>query len=483
MNNLNKEQKEAVGLLSIGTFLEYFDLMIYVHMAVLLNELFFPKYDAHATSLLSAFAFCATFVMRPFGALFFGWLGDNIGRKPIVTITTIMMAFSCFVMAVVPTYAQIGIAASVIMTLCRVIQSISSTGEVTGSEIYLMEMTKPPIQYPILGIVPLFAALGGTFALGVASVLTLNDGMWRYAFWIGTVIAVIGVVARTKLRETPEFADTRKRFEDLKAYFTEDELQKIKFIREEKVNKNTAVALFLIQCAFPIYYYFAYIYCGNIFKNTFNYTADEVIHQNFILSLVDLSRILILMYLSYRINPLKILKVQFVISSIFMIICPFLLNMMNAPYQLALIQWGVMLFSVHGMPGIPIFYRHFPILQRFKAAGLTYSIGRAFMFAITSFGMVYLIEWFGNIGILVLSAPVLAGYGVSLFYFDRLEKARIANLPVQTVQPQRVIPIITKEIVAKKKQRSKKKTKYSLKNLKEGSKQGVQKFVPKESTV
>ena len=67
--NLTKEQKQAVGLLSIGTFLEYFDLMLYVHMAVLLNELFFPKTDPHTASLLTALAFCSTFVLRPIGAL------------------------------------------------------------------------------------------------------------------------------------------------------------------------------------------------------------------------------------------------------------------------------------------------------------------------------------------------------------------------------------------------------------------------------
>ena len=64
--SLTREQKEEVGLLSIGTFLKYFDLMLYVHMSVLLNELFFPKTDPDTASILSAFAFCSTFVFRPF---------------------------------------------------------------------------------------------------------------------------------------------------------------------------------------------------------------------------------------------------------------------------------------------------------------------------------------------------------------------------------------------------------------------------------
>lgn len=111
-SSLTRSQKETAVLLQIGTFFEYFDLMLYVHMAILLNELFFPKTDPHTASLLGAFAFCSTYVLRPFGALLFGYIGDNIGRKAIMIITTAMMALSCVIMAMLPTYAQIGITAA-----------------------------------------------------------------------------------------------------------------------------------------------------------------------------------------------------------------------------------------------------------------------------------------------------------------------------------------------------------------------------------
>ena len=104
LSNLKRDQKEAIGLLQIRTFLEYFDLMLYVHMAILLNEFFFPKTDPHTAALLSAFAFCSTYVLRPIGALIFGYLGDNIGRKATVIITTTMMSVSCIIMATLPTY-------------------------------------------------------------------------------------------------------------------------------------------------------------------------------------------------------------------------------------------------------------------------------------------------------------------------------------------------------------------------------------------
>ena len=188
--NLTKEQKEVVGLLSIGTFLEYFDLMLYVHMAVLLNELFFPKTDPFTASLLSAFSFSITFIFRPFGALIFGYIGDNYGRKFTVIITTIFMAVTCIIMAISPTYAEIGITASVIITLCRIVQGINSMGEKIGAEIYLTETFNPSLQYRVVAFIPTFSCIGTMFALLIASIMTSHGFNWRYAFVVGAVIAV-----------------------------------------------------------------------------------------------------------------------------------------------------------------------------------------------------------------------------------------------------------------------------------------------------
>jgi MFS family permease len=203
--SLTREQKEAVGLLSIGTMLEYFDLMLYVHMAVLLNELFFPKTDPFTASLLSALAFCSSYILRPFAALIFGYIGDNIGRKATVVITTFLMSFSCIVMANLPTYSQIGITAAWIVTFCRIIQGMSSMGEVVGAELYLTEMIKPPSRYFAVSSMTVAATVGVTVALGVAFFVTSFGINWRIAFWFGAAIALIGSIARTSLRETTEF--------------------------------------------------------------------------------------------------------------------------------------------------------------------------------------------------------------------------------------------------------------------------------------
>jgi MHS family proline/betaine transporter-like MFS transporter len=94
--NITREQKKVIGLLSVGTFLEYFDLMLYLHMAVLLNDLFFPEVDPYIKPFLTAATFCTTYVFRPFGALLFGWIGDTYGRKITVILTTTIMSIFLF---------------------------------------------------------------------------------------------------------------------------------------------------------------------------------------------------------------------------------------------------------------------------------------------------------------------------------------------------------------------------------------------------
>jgi MHS family proline/betaine transporter-like MFS transporter len=428
--SLKREQKEALGLLSAGTFLEYFDLMLYVHMAVLLNELFFPKtIDPHIASLRSAFAFCSTYLLRPFGALIFGYLGDTVGRKTTVVLTTFIMAISCLVMANLPTYAQIGVTASWIVTLCRVAQGMSSMGEIVGSEIYLTEITRPPIQYPIVTLVSIFSVLGGNLALAVAYLTTSTGLNWRVAFWIGTLVAVVGSVARTRLRETPEFVDARLKIKRAVAEgrrFVE-ELDYIPAYHE-RASIRTLVAYFFMECGWPACFYFTYMHCGNILKHTFGFTPEQVISQNFGVSIVNLVGYIIIAYLSYRVYPLKILKVKAIVFLAFILIAPYLLMSLQTPFELFLVQAFVMLFVLGGTSAKPIFLKHLPIFRRFTYAGLMYALSRTSMSIIISLGLVYLGRYFGHWGVFMMMLPVALGYTFSVFHFEQLEK-KVGNYP------------------------------------------------------
>ncbi|WP_375333329.1 MFS transporter [Candidatus Tisiphia endosymbiont of Xenochironomus xenolabis] len=428
--SLTKEQKKAVGLLSVETFLEYFDLMLYVHMATFLNELFFEPTDPHTTYLMTAFALCSTFVFRPIGAIIFGRLGDTIGRKSTVIITTFMMAMSCTIIANLPTYAQIGSVAAWIVTICRIVQGMSSMGELVGADLYLTETLKPPAQYVSVGLLRVFTALGGLGALGIASLVTLHGFNWRMAFWFGAAVALIGSVARTTLRETPEFADAKRRIKRIfEKTNTDTATLKDNPILQEKVNKKTIIALFLLECAGPVTFYFIYVYCSTVLKANFSYTTAEVIHHNFIVCLMELVIALILCYLSFKIYPLSIVRIILIISSIFIIFCPYLLNNINAPYQLFLMQCVMALLHECLGPAFPILYKRFPVFKRFTCATMTFAISRALMCVVTSFGSIYLIEYFGNWGLWVFMVPMIIGFAYGLLHFEKLAK-ECGGLPI-----------------------------------------------------
>ena len=428
---LGSEQKKAVGLLSIGTFLEYFDLMLYIHMAVLLNELFFPKTDPFTASLLSAFAFCSSYILRPFGALIFGFIGDFIGRKSVIVITTIIMAITCTTIAVLPTYAQIGITASWIITICRMVQGMAASAESRGAEIYITESIKPPLQYPLVAIITVFSAVGTSFALGISSIFTnvnifgTENQYWRVAFFLGAIIGLVGGVARTSLREASEFANKKKM---LKMKFADNKVEWDKnYFKDTFDNEKTfltSLAYFIICCARPPCFYFIYIYCSDVLKHDFGLSAGAIISHNFWVSIVDMCGLLFLAYISSRIYPLTILKAKLFLFFTCIIFFPAAMYTYPSELTVFVFQCLASLFVFDDVPASPVFYKHFPIIKRFTYTSLLSSFAKLMTYAITSFGLVYSTKYFGYYGIFLILIPVGVVYYFAVKYFEGLEKVK-----------------------------------------------------------
>ncbi|MDP3371727.1 MAG: MFS transporter [Candidatus Paracaedibacteraceae bacterium] len=430
-SSLTREQKETVGLLQIGTFLEYFDLMLYVHMAVVLNDLFFPKTDPHTAALLAAFAFCSTYVLRPIGALVFGYIGDNIGRKPTVIITTMMMAVSCIIMANLPTYAEIGIAAAWLVTACRITQGLSSMGEIMGAEIYVTEITKPPVQYPTVAFVGVAAYAGTVVALAIASLVTHFTFNWRIAFWIGACIAVVGSIARTRLRETPEFLQKRHQRNNERS-------ANVSFVQEKMVRK-TFWAYFIVYCGWPLSFYLAYMYFNPILKNTFGYTSGEIILHNFVLSVISLVTIVFLGVLSYKIHPLKIIKARGRLFLLLNFAIPFVILYSTCAIHIFFLQVAILTFTLSPIPSVSVFIKYIPTLRRFTAASFVYALSRALMYVITSFSLVYLTDIFGYYGLWLIMFPVTFAFLWGVQHFEELEQESGALAKKNSLLPDTIL--------------------------------------------
>ena len=397
-------------------------------MALLLNNVFFPQTDPFTAKLLSAFAFCSTYLLKPFGALIFGYIGDFIGRKLVIVLTTMIMAITCTTITFLPSYAQIGITASVIITLCRMLQGMAASAESRGAEIYITESFKPPLQYPLVATITVFSAVGTTIVLGVGAFFTnehifgTEHEYWRVAFLLGAIVGLVGGIARTSLKEASAFANKKKQlqaqFADNKVTWDEDHIAH----KLEKQNTWwTSVAYFFICCARPPCFYFIYVYSTDVMQHELGISVGATIAHNFLVSIVDALGLILLAYLSSRIYPIRILKAKLILFFVCIAFFPALMRSYPSANMLFIFQCLAALFVFDDIPASPIFYKHFPIMKRFTYTSLLSALAKLMTYVITSFGIVYATKYFGYYGIFIILIPIGSLYYAAVRYFERLE--------------------------------------------------------------
>jgi MHS family proline/betaine transporter-like MFS transporter len=197
---------------SIGNALEFYDLLIYGYFAIVIGKQFFPSADETTSLLLSVASFAVSFVTRPLGAVVLGSYADKAGRKASLTVSITLMMLGTAIIAIVPGYAQIGIAAPAIVVAARMLQGISSGGEFGAATAFMVEQTDfrrrgffASWQMASLGLATVLAA--GVSAL-LSAFLTdaqIGDWGWRVAFAVGLLIGPVGIYIRRNIDETADF--------------------------------------------------------------------------------------------------------------------------------------------------------------------------------------------------------------------------------------------------------------------------------------
>src|SRR5437867_1108203 len=205
----------------IGTTIEFFDFYIYATAAVLVfPRLFFPKSDPASATLASLATFAIAFLARPIGSALFGHFGDRVGRKTTLVAALMTMGVSTVAIGTLPTYATIGIAAPLLLALCRFGQGLGLGGEWGGAVLLAIE-NAPPGKRAWYGMFPqLGAPVGFLFSGGVFLTLSawLTDDQffafgWRIPFLASAVLVILGLYVRLTLTETPAFRDASSRRE------------------------------------------------------------------------------------------------------------------------------------------------------------------------------------------------------------------------------------------------------------------------------
>ena len=225
--------KRAVGAAAIGNVTEWFDFGVYSYLEPTIRKVFFTGLPQTVGMIATAGLFAAAFLVRPFGGMFFGPLGDRIGRTKVLSLTVILMAVGTFLIGVLPDYATIGIAAPMLMLLARLVQGFSTGGEYGGAMTFIAEYA-PDRRRGFFGSWLEFGTLTG-YAMGaaLATLLSLlpDDALlswgWRIPFLIAAPLGIIGLYLRMKLEETPAFAKIAKESEGREGNQTLAELRKI----------------------------------------------------------------------------------------------------------------------------------------------------------------------------------------------------------------------------------------------------------------
>jgi MFS family permease len=200
----------------LGTMIEWYDFYIFGSLAVVMSELMFPKGDPNWALIKTWALFATGFVVRPFGAIVFGRIGDLVGRKYAFLVTLTIMGLSTFLIGVLPTYAQIGLLAPTILLVLRLLQGLALGGEYGGAAVYVAEHVPDNKRGYYTSFIQITATLGLFVSLGV--VLAVKKAMpdadfkawgWRIPFLASLLLVAISFYIRSKLKESPLFASIK----------------------------------------------------------------------------------------------------------------------------------------------------------------------------------------------------------------------------------------------------------------------------------
>ena len=204
---------------SLGTLIEWYDFYIFGMLAKTIAAQFFPEGNETAALLSTLAIFAAGFLVRPFGALVFGRLGDMIGRKSTFLLTLVLMGGSTFLIGLIPGYKTIGIAAPMLVLLLRLVQGLALGGEYGGAATYVAEHAPVNRRGYFTSWIQTTATLGLFVALGVIMAVKSNMsdasftaewGGWRYPFWISILLVGVSIYIRLKMSESPLYSQLKK---------------------------------------------------------------------------------------------------------------------------------------------------------------------------------------------------------------------------------------------------------------------------------
>lgn len=394
--NIESEKRQATGVkqavfgAAIGNLIEWFDYASYGYLATIIAAVFFAPGNEKAALLGTFGVFAVSFIARPVGGLVWGHYGDKLGRKRILTLTIILMSLATFTIGLIPSYATIGIAAPLLLLLCRIVQGFSASGEYAGASLFIAEYAPNSKRGLLVSMVPASTAAGLLLGALTAVLLQYNltqDALhswgWRIPFLISGPLGLIALYIRMKLEDTPVFTE-KEQVEKQEPIF--------KSVRQ---NRKQLLVAFGVICLNAVGFYIILSYMPTYLVNELGFDSMKAI----LTTIVSLTTYVILLpfvgTLADRVGRKPVLIGASVLFMLFTIPAFLLLSQGGMYAILAQILLGAILAGNDGVLAT-FLSEMFPTSVRYTCFGLSFNMGNAIFGGTAPFVATFLIIQTGN---------------------------------------------------------------------------------------
>ena len=406
-------QRASIGRValasSVGTAIEYYDFLIYGTAAALVfGRLFFPNEDPFVGTLAAFATFAVGFVARPVGGVVFGHFGDRVGRKAMLVISILLMGFATFLIGLLPTYAQVGIWAPILLVALRLIQGFSLGGEWGGAALMSVEHAPDGRRGYYASWMTAAAPVGVALATGAFTALSvLSDEQflawgWRVPFLFSIVLVGVGLFIRLRVFETPAFAQVREAG-------TQARMPVVEALREHP--KNVALAAG-VNLGFNAFVFVLFTFMLSYATAQLGVERSVVLNATLAGSAVQIAAVLVFSALSDRVGRRPVMLAGAAFLALYAFPLFWLVNTGNAALILLALTVGFLGSSAIFGPMAAFVSESFGTRVRYSGASLGYQTGAVLGGGLSPFIATALLGW-SNGGSWSVSAYLVLGAVVS----------------------------------------------------------------------
>lgn len=392
-HKLTKHERKIIFLASLGGALEFYDFVIYVIFAPIISQIFFPETDKLA-SLMSVYAiFAIGYLVRPLGGIVFSHFGDKYGRKKTFIFSVVLMAVPTLLIGLLPTYQHIGISASILLILMRLLQGLSIGGEIPGALTFTCEHVDPRSRSLACGII--FACLNAGILLGASISLILNQLLdnsqllsygWRIPFIFGGLLGGFSFYIRKQMTESPLFVAFQNKAESSRIPFVEAITQ-----YWHKILQGVA-----LTCLGAVVINLLFLYMPTYLSTILAYPLQQATLFNTINLMFYSSLLVVICWLADKYGRKSILLAG---ASGFLALSYFIFQILSQQTTLSLISslFLIAILSSFVMVYPSLLVELFPTSIRYTGIAISYNLAFAFFGGLTPLVATYLIKSSNNV--------------------------------------------------------------------------------------